>query len=65
LHGVRGRPPVDLEAVVNAALGLAALSEDLGDLIAEIDINPLMALPAGALVVDALIVPKTKPQPKL
>ena len=65
LHGVRGRPPVDLEAVVNAALGLAALSEDLGDLIAEIDINPLMALPAGALMVDALIVPMTKPQPKL
>lgn len=56
LRGVRGRPPADLEAVVRAALGLAALAEDLGDRIAEIDVNPLVALPDRALVVDALIV---------
>ncbi|HEY5656714.1 MAG TPA: acetate--CoA ligase family protein [Myxococcota bacterium] len=60
LHGVRGRPAVDLEAAVRAAMGLAALAEDLGDRIAEIDVNPLVALPDGAVVVDALIVPKTR-----
>lgn len=58
LHGVRGRPPVDLAAVVQAGLGLAALAADLGDLIAALDLNPLIALPEGAVAVDALIVPK-------
>jgi acyl-CoA synthetase (NDP forming) len=60
LAGVRGRPPIDLDAIVEAALRLADLMEDLGDLIAEIDLNPLIALPQGALVVDALIVPVRK-----
>jgi hypothetical protein len=38
-------------------MGLAALAADLGDLIAEVDINPLIALPNGVVMVDALIVP--------
>ena len=58
LRGVRGRPPADLEAVVEAALGLARLALELGDGIREVDVNPLIALPEGAVVVDALIVPK-------
>ena len=58
LGGVRGRPPADLKAVVLAAMGLAALAEDLSDLVAEIDVNPLIALPDRAVVVDALIVPR-------
>ena len=60
LRGVRGRAAVDLEAVVSAALGLSALACDLGDLVAEIDVNPLIALPEGAAVVDALIVPRAR-----
>jgi acyl-CoA synthetase (NDP forming) len=58
--GARGRAPADREAVVRAALGLAALAEDLGDQIAELDINPLRMLGDRAVVVDALIVPKGK-----
>jgi len=58
LRGVRGRPAANIQRVVEAVLGLAALAEDLGDLIDELDINPLRALPDGAVVVDALIVPK-------
>ncbi|MCK6630551.1 MAG: acetate--CoA ligase family protein [Anaerolineae bacterium] len=58
LKGSRGRPAADIEAVVDTAMRLAALAADLGDLIAEVDINPLMALPNGAVAVDALIVPK-------
>jgi acyl-CoA synthetase (NDP forming) len=59
LRGARGRAPADEKAVVRAALGLAALGADLGDRIAEVDVNPLVALPERAVVVDALIVPKT------
>ncbi|MFN8455317.1 MAG: acetate--CoA ligase family protein [Anaerolineae bacterium] len=58
LRGVRGHSPANIEAVVEVAMRLAALAADLGDLIAEVDINPLIALPAGAVAVDALIVPK-------
>ena len=60
LHGVRGRPPADLKAIVQAALSLAALASDLGDCIREVDVNPLVALPDRAVVVDALVVPKIK-----
>jgi hypothetical protein len=59
LRGVRGRPAADVEAVVQAALGLSALAEDLGERIAEIDVNPLVALPDRAVVVDALIVTRS------
>jgi len=60
LSGVRGNPPVDVEAVVDAAMRLSALAIDLGNCIAAIDINPLIALPKGAIAVDALIVPRIK-----
>jgi acyl-CoA synthetase (NDP forming) len=59
LRGARGRPPANEKAVIQAALCLAALASDLGDLIAEVDVNPLVAGPERAVVVDALIVPKT------
>lgn len=58
LRGARGRPAADQAAVVRAALGLAALAEDLGDRIAAVDVNPIVALPDRAVVVDALVVPK-------
>jgi acyl-CoA synthetase (NDP forming) len=57
LQGARGRPPVDIEKVVEAAMRLAALAMDLGDLIGAIDLNPVVALPDGVVIVDALIVP--------
>ncbi|MGH2525001.1 MAG: acetate--CoA ligase family protein, partial [Anaerolineales bacterium] len=56
LKGVRGKPPADVEAIVEAALRLAALAADWGERIAALDINPLIALPSGAVAVDALIV---------
>ncbi len=59
LRGVRGRPPADIKAIVRAALSLATLASDLGDCISEVDINPLVALPDRAVVVDALVVPNT------
>ena len=58
LAGARGKAPADIDAIVDAVMGLSALAEDLGESIAEIDVNPLVALPDRAVVVDALIIPK-------
>jgi acyl-CoA synthetase (NDP forming) len=58
LKGARGKAPADIDAIVGAVMGLSALAEDLGDSIAEIDVNPLVALSDRAVVVDALIIPK-------
>jgi succinyl-CoA synthetase beta subunit len=56
LHGVRGRPAADIEAVVEAALKLAQMAADFGPRLAEVDINPLVAGPEGVVAVDALVV---------
>jgi acyl-CoA synthetase (NDP forming) len=58
LKGARGKAPADIDAIVHAVMGLSALAEDLGESISEIDVNPLVALPDRAVVVDALIIPK-------
>ena len=58
LKGARGKAPADIDAIVRAVMGLSALAEDLGESISEIDVNPLVALPNQAVVVDALIIPK-------
>lgn len=56
LTGARGRPPVDIEAVVQTALRLNDLAAGLGERIVALDINPLIASPHGAVAVDALII---------
>lgn len=57
LRGHRGTPPRDRAALRGALLALSALALDLGDLIEEVDVNPLLALPEGqgARAVDALL----------
>jgi len=58
LKGYRGGPPCDEESVLAALVALGRLAHDLGDKIENVDINPLVALPAGqgALALDALVV---------
>ena len=58
LDGHRGAPPADFAALYNALSRFSVLAADLGDLIAEIDINPLLAGPNGCVALDALIVPR-------
>lgn len=58
LQGYRGRPPADVAALEAAMHGLSALAADLGERLAELDINPLFVLPEGkgVKVADALVV---------
>jgi len=56
LDGVRGRPPADRAALVRVLVALGDIALDLGDRLVELDINPLFALPVGALAGDALLV---------
>ncbi|MSP88195.1 MAG: CoA-binding protein [Alphaproteobacteria bacterium] len=58
LDGVRGRPPANVSALAEAVARFSVLAAELGDLLAEADVNPLIAGPAGAIAVDALIVPR-------
>ena len=60
LAGARGRPPGDGPALVSAVMNLQRLASEIGDEIAELDVNPLMVLPAGrgVVAVDALVVPR-------
>jgi len=55
LQGYRGTPAVDLSAMEDILLKLSTLAERHPE-IGEIDLNPVFAYPAGALVVDARIV---------
>jgi acyl-CoA synthetase (NDP forming) len=57
--GARGGTGVDLEAVVDILMRFGVLCIDLRELVAEIDINPLVAFERGACVVDCLVVPRT------
>ncbi|WP_369389997.1 acetate--CoA ligase family protein [Streptomyces sp. CG1] len=58
LDGVRGRPPADRDALVEVVLRVQRMALELGEHIAELDINPLMVLPRGqgAVALDALVV---------
>jgi acyl-CoA synthetase (NDP forming) len=58
LDGVRGQPAAHLPSIVATVARFSALLVDLDGLIAEIDVNPLIAGPKGCIAVDALIVPR-------
>ncbi|MEU2730400.1 acetate--CoA ligase family protein [Streptomyces griseoviridis] len=58
LDGVRGRPPADVEALVEVILRVQRMALELGSDLAELDINPLVVLERGqgAVALDALAV---------
>lgn len=59
LSGHRKRPAADLDKLADAVARFSRLAACLGDLIAELDVNPLIAGAEGALAVDALVLPRT------
>jgi acyl-CoA synthetase (NDP forming) len=52
--GWRGSPPADAEALLDLVHRLARLAEDHPD-VAELDLNPVIALPNGCFAVDARV----------
>jgi acetate---CoA ligase (ADP-forming) len=54
LDAVRGWPPADRGAVEDVLLRIARLVTDHPE-IAELDVNPLMAMPSGAVAADARV----------
>jgi acyl-CoA synthetase (NDP forming) len=63
LEGIRGAKPADLGALLDVIVHVERLAMDLAgpaapDGIAELDINPLVVRPRGAVALDALVVRK-------
>jgi acyl-CoA synthetase (NDP forming)/RimJ/RimL family protein N-acetyltransferase len=54
LFGHRGAPPVDASALADVLLRVSQLADDLPE-VAELDLNPVIASPAGACAVDARV----------
>jgi acetyltransferase len=57
LKGYRGRPPVDLDKLVEILIRMSYLAADYPE-ITELDINPLLAMPNGVIALDARVVIK-------
>lgn len=57
LHGYRGKPPGDLEALIDAILGVARYATANIATLVEIDVNPVIVRPVGTgvIAVDAMI----------
>ncbi|MGW4968249.1 acetate--CoA ligase family protein, partial [Nonomuraea sp. NPDC004186] len=66
LHGYRGSPPVDVPALADQVVRIGRLLEDLPE-VAELDLNPVIVTPEGAVTVDARIrvAPCEKPPSQL
>jgi acyl-CoA synthetase (NDP forming)/GNAT superfamily N-acetyltransferase len=54
LEGFRGQPPSDIAAVTDVLHRISRLASDIPD-VAEVECNPLVALPQGANIVDARV----------
>ena len=63
VRGFRGAPAADSAALADLLLRLARLGDDLPE-VAELDLNPVLALPDGCVVVDARVrVERPRPTP--
>ncbi|MFF4125137.1 GNAT family N-acetyltransferase [Microbispora rosea] len=62
LHGYRGRPEADLPALADQIVRVGRLMDDQPD-IAELDLNPVIVTPGGAVAVDARV--RLAPAPPL
>ena len=56
LDGVRGAPPVDRDALTELIAAVSRFGASAADRISELDLNPVLAGPEGAVAVDWLLV---------
>jgi acyl-CoA synthetase (NDP forming) len=56
LEGVRDTKAADIDALVETVMNIQRLAMDLAGDIRELDINPLIVRPRGAVALDALVV---------
>lgn len=56
LNGYRAAPPADRAALADVLVGLSRFAAAYGEHIEAVDLNPVVVLPRGARVVDALVV---------
>ncbi len=64
LAGFRGSPPADIDAVVEVLMGIAGpggVVEKLGRGLLELECNPVIAGPNGAIAVDAQLSTRSEP----
>jgi hypothetical protein len=55
LDGMRGKQAVDVDAFCELAARFSAMASALGDVLSEVDVNPVIVHADGAVAVDALI----------
>jgi acetate---CoA ligase (ADP-forming) len=55
LDGVREQPPADVDALVAVVMAVQRIVLDHGAAVAELDVNPLIVGPTGAVAVDAFL----------
>ncbi len=60
LEGPRGQPPCDKAALLLVIQRLSVLAACLAAVLDQLDINPVIVGPGGALAVDALVIPHRK-----
>jgi len=58
LKGVRGKPPVDREALADALLRISDFALAHEDAVESVEINPFLVRETGGFALDALIVPR-------
>lgn len=56
LDGVRGSPAVHIDDFCDTAARFSVMADALGDVLSELDANPVIVSEAGAVAVDALVV---------
>ena len=56
LDGVRGAPAANIDAFCEVAERFSIMVNALGDVLAEIDVNPVIVSEGGAIAVDSLVV---------
>ncbi len=56
LDGVRGAPAANIDAFCEVAQRFSIMVNALGDVLAEIDVNPVIVSEGGAIAVDSLLV---------